>query len=772
MSNDSENKRKSVRLKVMEATQEDIDKGIVRIDSYAMKELGTRPGDIVLLEGHDTSVAIATRAYPADVGLGIIRMDGLSRRNAGTSLGEYVQVSVADAKPAKRVTIAPAQKGVSVRIMGQPTAIKRTLIGRPVMKGDVITLGGTGARKKTFSGSPFEDIFRMFEDDFSNRAGTPFGMSGMRFVVVSSTPRDAVLITDQTELILKSESVEMREESLPDVTYEDIGGLDEEIIKIREMVELPLKHPELFQRLGIEAPKGVLLYGPPGTGKTLLAKAVANESNAHFISLNGPEIMSKWVGEAEKKLRKVFEDASENAPTIIFIDEIDSIAPKREDVSGEVERRVVAQLLASMDGLSSRGKVIVIAATNRQNAIDPALRRPGRFDREIEFGVPDRKGRDLIFKIHTRNMPLVDDVDIDFLARTTHGFVGADVEAVCKEAAMLTLRRLLPDIKQTGFEDEDEIPSEMLEKLVVSMEDFRGALRLVQPSAMREVLIEVPNVKWEDIGGLEKVKEELKESVEWPLKYPDSFTSLGIKPPSGILLYGPPGTGKTMLAKAVANESEANFISVKGPELLSKWVGESEKGLREIFRKARQVAPAIIFFDELDSIAGRRGVEMGTKVKESMVNQLLTEMDGLEQLHDVVVIAATNRPDMIDTGLLRPGRFDKMIFTGVPDEATRLQILKTQSTAVPLAKDIDLAVYAKKTEGFSGADLNALVREAALIALREDKNAKIVSRAHFDKAFKDVNPSISNEVKDFYEDFVKRLKSLKAKQPMEASYFG
>lgn len=767
----NEIEEKTIRLKVMEATQEDIDKGVVRIDSYALKDLGIKAGDIVKITGNDQTVAIATRAYPADVGLGIIRMDGLARRNAGTSLGDYVNISKVDVKPAKRVTIAPVQKGVTVQIMGQPTALKRALLGRPVIKGDVITLGGTSTRKSSFSGSLYEDIFRMFENaEFSQRPGTPFGMGGIKFAVVTTTPKDAVLITDQTEIVLKPEAVEIRDEVIPEVSYEDIGGLEEEINKIREMVELPLKHPELFQRLGIDAPKGVLLYGPPGTGKTLLAKAVANESNAHFISLNGPEIMSKWVGEAEKKLRKVFEDANENAPSIIFIDEIDSIAPKREEVSGEVERRVVAQLLSSMDGLSSRGKVIVIAATNRQNAIDPALRRPGRFDREIEIGVPDKTGREIIFKIHTRNMPLAEDVDVKFLANSTHGFVGADVEAVCKEAAMLTIRRYLPEIKES-ISKGDEVPQDILEKIVVNMEDFRGALRLVQPSAMREVLVEIPNVSWEDIGGLDKVKEDLRESVEWPLKHPDSFKTLGIRPPSGILLYGPPGCGKTLLAKAVATESEANFISIKGPELLSKWVGESERGLREIFRKARQVAPAVIFFDEIDSIASQRSSEVGSKVKESMVNQLLTEIDGIEQLNDVIVIAATNRPDMMDPGLLRPGRFDKMINVGVPDEKSRLKILEAHTRKVPLAKDVNLKHYAEKTEGFSGADLQGLVRDAAMTAIRRSKESKFVSKDDFDEVLNEMNPSLTKDIREFYEQFVERLKKSKTRTP-ESNYFG
>ena len=1197
-------KEKVIRLKVAEAVQDDVGKGIVRIDTNSMKEIGVRPGDVVSIKGEKETVAIADRAYPADIGLGLIRMDGLTRWNAKTSVGDLVEVRKAEVKPAKYVELAPARKGVYIQI--SPEIVKSNLLGRAVVKGDVISLGGTRRRRATLSTSPFfSDIFRLIEEDF-----VPFGFSEMKFMVVSTNPKKPVIITEDTEIRVRSEAVELKEEKIPEVTYEDIGGLDDAIKKIREMVELPMKHPELFDRLGIDPPKGVLLYGPPGTGKTLLAKAVANETDAHFISINGPEIMcvggdtplllnpkgyvsaervfemakergrlllrdpetvevdglwtyslnergelvpskithvtkikalgfrmrfsdgqelivsenqpfltmnergelvwkrtselrigeyvakagklrgdfksqelpepkltksikpisfprttseplaellglmlseghiskrmdavefanenvrlkerfkelvkklfsipeerikdrgskvaiyskqlaeflnqscglpvgrkrdpeipnflfkcpegevaafvrgyfegdgtvsrgtggyptiriysssrkllsqlqallqlrlgipskveewrtkyadmhaltiqgfdgrkrflelvgaiteekrralmslektrlkrssrllpnirsllrglkkekgvryedvksyqgyfygdkrltkntlerinkllrneklekilklqvdwvrivskeevgecvlydfsvdeygnfvggpllilhnSKWVGEAEKRLRQVFEEAEKNAPSIIFIDEIDAIAPKREEVVGEVERRVVAQLLALMDGLKSRGKVVVIAATNRPNALDPALRRPGRFDREIEIGVPDRKGRLEILKIHTRNMPLANDVNLEKLADITHGFVGADLAALCREAAMNALRRAIAHVR---LEEGEPVPRKVLEQIMVTMEDFKDALRNISPSAMREVMIEVPKVRWSDVGDLEEVKRELREAVEWPLKYPEAFKRMGIKPPKGILLYGPPGTGKTLLAKAVATESEANFISIKGPEIYSKWVGESEKAIRETFRKARQVAPCIIFFDELDAIAPRRGLDVGTRVTEQVVNQILTEMDGLEELSDVVVLAATNRPDMIDPALLRPGRFDKLILIKAPDKEGRLAIFKVHTRKMPLAKDVDLEKLAEETEGYSGADIAALCREAAMAALRENKDAKEVKMKHFKKAMNLVKPSLTKEEIKFYEEFSKRLQAAKIEEP---SYMG
>ena len=627
-------KPQDLKLKVMEALQEEAYKGIVRIDAQTMRQIGVRPGDVVEIEGGRKTVGIADRAYPSDIGQEIIRMDGILRRNARTRIGEKVAVRKVEVKEAKAVTIAPAQQGVMIQ--ANPEVFQRGLLGRAVVKGDIIALGGARRRRRTFSGSPFEEIFNVFEEGFMGN----FGFGGLRFVVADTGSKQPIIITENTEIKVSSKAIEVSEEGkVPDVSYEDIGGLEEEVKKVREMVELPLKHPEIFERLGIEPPKGVLLHGPPGTGKTLLARVVANEADANFLLINGPEITSKYYGESEKRIREIFEEAEKNAPSIIFIDEIDAIAPKREDTYGEVERRMVAQLLATMDGLKSRGRVVVIGATNRPNSLDPALRRPGRFDREVSIGVPNKKGRLNILKIHTRNMPLTKDVDLIHLAAVTHGFVGADLQAVCKEAAMNVLRRLLPDLKN----EKDVIPDETLGKLIVTMDDFKDALRLVRPSALREVLIETPNVRWEDIGGLEGLKQELKEAVEWPLKNPQAFKRMGIRPPRGILMYGPPGTGKTMLAKAVATEAEANFISVKGPELISMWIGESEKGIREVFKKARQAAPTIIFFDEIDAIASRRGLDANSKATERVVNQLLTEMDGLEDLNDVVVIGATNR---------------------------------------------------------------------------------------------------------------------------------
>ncbi len=732
---------KEIKLKVAEAVQDDVNKGIVRFDSILMKQIGVRPGDIVTIEGERQTVAIVDRSYPGDVGLNIIRMDGLTRRNAKTGIGETVKISKADVKEAKKIVLAPARKGIMIRAPNN--IFKQGLLGRAVVKGDIISLGGTRRRRSAMAHSPlFADIFEMLDETLMGG----FGLGDLKFIVADTNPKGAVIISDLTEVVLNPEAVEIEEkEAVPEVTYEDIGGLDEEIKKIREMVELPLKHPEIFQRLGIEAPKGVLLHGPPGTGKTLLAKAVANETNANFVLINGPSIMSKFYGESEANLRKIFEDAQKNAPSIIFIDEIDAIAPKREEVHGEVERRVVAQLLALMDGLKSRGKVVVIAATNVPNILDPALRRPGRFDREIEIRVPDFEGRLNILKIHTRNMPLAKDVNLKELAAVTHGFVGADLAALTKEAAMIVLRRILPELK---LKEDEPIPKQLLEKLQVTLKDFKEALKTVRPSAMREVLVEVPNIKWSDIGGLEDVKQELKEAVEWPIKYPNAFKRMGIRPPRGILLYGAPGTGKTLLAKAVANESKANFILVKGPELLSKWVGESEKAVREIFKKARQTAPCIIFFDEIDSLAPRRSVSADTKVTERVVNQILTEIDGLEELHDVVVIAATNRPDLVDTALLRPGRFDRVILTPVPDQKTREKIFEIHTKNMPL-KGVNLKELARKTEGYVGADIEAVCREAAMHVLRKDINAKQITMADFNAVLKKVGPSVTKETKSY-----------------------
>ena len=736
--NPSKRARKEIKLKVAEAQQDDVNKGIVRIDSQIMRELGVQQGSIVEIESSRKTVSIAGRAFPSDIGLAIIRMDGLTRKNSGTSVGEYVTIRATEVKPAATIKIAPAQKGTYIQ--AHPEIFRRALLGRAVVKGDIISLGGTRRRRVTMTGNPFfDDIFKIVDEEFNISLG--FGPD-IKYAVVSTAPKDSVLITEDTEVEVLAEAVETKEEIVPEVSYEDIGGLQDELKKVREMIELPLKHPELFETLGIQPPKGVLLYGPPGTGKTLIAKAVANESNAYFISVAGPEIMNKFVGEAEKRLRDIFNEAETNAPAIIFIDEMDAIAPKREESYGEVERRVVAQLLSLMDGLKARGRVIVIAATNRPDALDPALRRGGRFDREIEIGVPNKEGRLEILKIHTRVMPLTKDVDRKSLADVTHGFVGADLESLCKEAAMAALRRILPQFN-LDLKENERIPQEILEKLRVTKADFKEALKMVRPSAMREVLIETPKVKWSDIGGLLGVKQEMKEAIEWPLNSPEMFKRLGIRPPRGILLYGPPGCGKTLIAKAVATESQANFIYVKGPEVISKWVGESERAIREIFKKARQVSPCIIFFDEIDSLASKRGMVSDSKVAERVTDQILTEMDGLEDMSDVVVIGATNRPELLDSALLRPGRFDRFLLVPPPDEKTRLEILKIHISKMPTEKGVSIQGLAQKFNGYSGADIESACREAAMLALREDTEAKIVKKDHFAKALEKVRPSLT-----------------------------
>jgi transitional endoplasmic reticulum ATPase len=957
-----EDKKDEVELKVGELTQrEEFGRGIVRIDTKTMQTIGVREGDVVELEGAKKTGATVVRSYPADIHLNIARMDGLVRKNISSGVGDIVKVRKADVKDAKKIVLAPAQEGVIIQI--SPNIIKQNIIYRPVVKGDIIVPSSIVRGRDKFDRMPsiFQDFFGFDFDDFF----TPTGET--RFVVTNTDPAGIVRITDMAELeILPTlpKGFELEARAAPSVTYEDIGGMNEATQKVREMIELPLRHPELFTRLGIEPPKGVLLHGPPGCGKTLLAKAVSNESGANFYEIAGPEIMSMWYGKSEENLRKIFEEAEKSAPSIIFIDEIDSIAPKREEVHGEVERRVVSQLLTLMDGLKARGKVIVIAATNIPNIIDPALRRPGRFDREIEIGIPDRKGRKEIFQIHTRRMPIdswdikvatdtlrkkinnfeedskkkveeyktkietlnsemvlkqrrlkeateelkrleiektryreesilrkilnkitstrseideikssvlelekeiteikrniektkkdiekinkrkeevnknkklldsiakeiteikhlitirgskdlrnifserrleninenvkeiIDDLletgiisneligDItketvmtmlEEMAGTTYGYTGADISALTKEAAMHALRRLLPNIK---WKEEEELPAKDLEGLRVTKDDFDYASRVVEPSAMREVLIEIPNIKWSDIGGLEDVKQQLKEAVEWPLKTPESFKRMGITPPKGILLYGPPGCGKTLLAKAVANESGANFILVKGPELFSKWVGESEKKVRELFRRARQVAPSIIFFDEIDAMVPRRGLSYGEQVTEKIVSQMLTELSGLEDLHDVVVLAATNRPDMLDPALLRPGRFDRRILVPSPDEKARLKILEIKTKGMPL-KGVNIKKLAKDTEGYSGADLDAVCREAAMFALREDKNAKEVKVKHFEKALKEVKPSLNDTVIEFYKMFDERTKKKLTKEEKpgkdELSYVG
>jgi transitional endoplasmic reticulum ATPase len=745
---------KEVRIKVGELTgREDFGRGIARIDSKLMTKIGVKEGDIIEVEGKRKTGAVIIRSYPADVGLGIIRIDGLVRKNCNASIGELVTIRKAEAKDANKLTLAPAQKGFMLNI--EPRLLRQNLYMRPMAKGDIII---TNPVFKT-SNRNNNDIFSAFGIDLEE-VFMSMG-SEMRLIVVDTNPKDIVKITEETEVELLPEAVEVSDERLPSVTYEDIGGLTQTVPKIREMIEVPLRHPEIFERLGVEPPKGVLLYGPPGTGKTLIAKAVANEAGAHFISVAGPEFMSKFYGESEENLRKIFEEADKNAPAIIFIDEIDAIAPKRENVTGEVERRVVSTLLTQMDGLKSRGKVIVIAATNLPNMIDPALRRSGRFDREIEIPVPDKNGRKEILQIHTRHMPLEKDVDLDNLAEITFGFVGADISGLAKEAAMHALRRVIPEI--SALKEGDPIPKEILEKLKVTKEDFEYALRMVQPSGMREVLMEIPKVKWEDVGGLEDVKEALKESVIWPLKNPESFTKLGIRPPRGILLYGPPGTGKTYVVKALANEAGVNLIAVKGPEILSMYVGESERHIRDVFRRAKQVAPSIVLFDEIDSIAPRRGLDVGSHVTEQVVSQLLTEMSGIEDIEGVSVIATTNRPDMLDPALMRPGRFDRSIYVPAPDEKTRTEILKIHTKSMPL-KGVNIEKLAKETEGYSGADLEALAREAALFALREDMKSKEVGQKDFEKALKKIRPSITEDVYKKYQKAVDDLKRSKIEE--------
>ena len=714
-------------LKVAEAEHRDIGRFIVRIDAVSMEKLGVRTGDIIQIKGKRATAAIAWPAYQGDKGREIIRMDGRIRRNAGVSLSEKVTVSRANEEPARNVILAPT----SVPIRPEPRFeefVKRKLLNCPVTPQDTVFI--------------------------------PILGRAIPFKVTSIKPAGTVVVQHSTILtIAEKPTGDVIGTSM--VTYEEIGGLSDEIQRIREMVELPMKHPELFKRLGIDPPRGLILHGPPGTGKTLLAKAVASESEANFIHINGPEIMSKFYGESEQKLRKIFEDAEENAPSIIFIDEIDAIAPKREDVQGEVERRVVAQLLATMDGLKSRGQVVVIAATNRVNAVDPALRRPGRFDREIEIGVPDKTGRLEVLHIHSRGMPLTEEgdlrVDLAALASRTHGFVGADLHALCREAAMKALRRYLPKINL----DEEEIPQDVLDQLEVTNDDFLGALREIQPTAVREVFIEIPNVRWSAIGGLQEVKDTLIEVVEWPLKRPETFTRLGISPPKGVLIYGPPGAGKTLLARAVATESEANFISVKGPELLSKWVGESEKAVREIFRKARTAAPAIIFFDEIDAIAPTRGRSAGdSHVTERVVSQLLTEMDGLESMKDVIVLAATNRPELIDRALLRTGRFDRFVYVPAPDKRSRQKIFEIYTKSMPLDEDVVVEKLVEMTEYFVGGDVEALCREAGMRALRENMDAEIVSMKHFKDALKTLHASVTPQILENYEKMDKELRRI------------
>ena len=751
-SQESGRSEKSIKLRVAEAKSRDSGRKIARIDRDSMKMLGVDIGDFIEIIGpRGREILKVWPAYPEDEGAGIIRLDEATSRSIGVSPKEYVTVRPIKVEPATRIVLAlvrGAPQGVlgyyderviSEIIQENPEsiirAIKRQLEDRPIKRGDVVDVA----------------------------VNVPlYGLWTLRFAVTSVQPSVVVYITDDTVIDVKPKLARhaVTAEGIPLVTWEDIGDLEEVKQKIREIVELPLKHPELFERLGIEPPKGILLFGPPGTGKTLLAKALANEIGAYFIIINGPEIMSKYYGEPEERLRKIFEEAQLNAPSIIFIDEIDSIAPKREEVVGEVEKRIVSQLLTLMDGLKERGRVIVIGATNRPDAVDPALRRPGRFDREIEIPPPDKRARREILAVHTRNMPLADDVDLDKIAEITHGYTGADIAALVKEAAINALRRFL---QSENIDLSKQIPQDKLEKLRVTMEDFLVALRNVQPSLIREVIVEIPEVRWSDIGGLDDIKQELRESIEWPMKYPHVFEKMGIEPPKGILLFGPPGTGKTLLAKAVATESGANFIAIRGPEVLSKWVGESEKAIRQIFKRARMVAPAVVFFDEIDSIASIRGSDP-SGVIDRIVNQLLTELDGIQPLRRVVVVAATNRPDLLDPALLRPGRFDKLIYVTPPDYRARLEIFKVHTRKIPLSENVSLEELASKTEGYTGADIAAVCKEAVMLALREvySKTGSLqaikVDIKHFMNALSKIPPSLNKADIEIYERLARELK--------------
>jgi transitional endoplasmic reticulum ATPase len=711
------------QLRVGDARQRDVGRGIARIDQRTMQKLGISAGDVIEIVNKRTTSAIAWPAYSEDQNRDIIRIDGFTRKNSGVAINEYVVVRPAKVKTALALTLAPVDMRLNVD-EDFTNFVKNRLMERTLVEGDTTLVMMLG--------------------------------HAIPFTVSKTRPHGIIKVTTETKLTILNEPAP-EGKGLPRTTYEDIGGLQTEIQRVREMVELPLRHPELFQRLGIEPPKGVLLHGPPGCGKTLLARAVANESEANFYSINGPEIMSKFYGESEARLREIFQQAQQNAPSIIFVDELDAIAPKREEVTGEVERRVVAQMLALMDGLSGRGNVIVIGATNRPGALDPALRRPGRFDREIEISVPDKKGRHEVLQIHTRGMPLAPDVDLNKLSAMTHGYTGADLSALGRETAMKALRRYLPQINL----EEERIPPAVLEKMEVTMDDFLGAFKEVTPTAMREVYIEVSTVHWEDAGGLDDVKQHLIEAVEWPLKTPELFTRLGIRPPKGILMYGPPGCGKTLLARAVATESEANFISIKGPEVFSKWVGESEKAIREVFRKARMAAPAVIFLDEIDSLTPRRGMGMSDSgVSERVISQLLTEMDGITTLQDIVVIAATNRPDMVDSAVIRPGRFDRLIYVPEPDDKSRLQIFKIYTKGMPLNADVDLNQLAMATRYYSGADIESLCREAAMHALRRDINSHEITMKDFQDAMKEMGPSITPDMEKWYKSFMQQLRQV------------
>jgi transitional endoplasmic reticulum ATPase len=748
---EEDNRPGELTLRVAEINKQSAGRGLCSAGIHVAKRLGIKAGDIVEITGKKTTGCIF---FPnsEDEGKQIIRIDGLVRLNAGTGLSEMVKIRKAKPEPARAVVVAPTNTKVAL----QPRKIKESLINRPVMKGDNISLVNMTMPAERPDVESDDDIMENMQNLFSagNRKRKAFTMGELRLIVLDTSPSEGIVqITSATNIEVQEAQASVKRGA---INYDDIGGLTDAIVRVREMVELPLKHPELFERLGIDPPKGILLYGPPGCGKTLLARAVANESDAFFITINGPEIMSKFYGASESRLRKIFKRAEDNAPSIIFIDEIDSIAPKREDVGGEVERRVVAQLLALMDGLQERGRVILIGATNRVNSIDPALRRPGRFDREIEISVPDADGRYEILQIHTRAMPIAEDVDLKKISSTTHGFVGADLAALAREAAMHSLRTILPKV-----ELDKPIPDEILFELRVTKADFDAALNNVEASAMREVLIEIPDVKWEEVGGLDDTKRSIMEAVELPLKHPELFEKAGIREPAGVLLYGPPGCGKTLLAKAVATASEANFITVKGPEIFSKYVGESEKAIREIFRKARTAAPAIIYFDEIDALAPKRGAEFGSQVYENIVNQLLAEMDGIEERRRIVILGATNRPDILDEAMFRPGRFDNLVYVGPPEKSARLQILLIHTKKMPLADDVPefLEFIAQNTEGFSGADLENMMREAGMNAIREEgDNLDKIERHHFEEAYKNSAPTLTPDLIKSYEKIASKMK--------------
>jgi len=753
--------KKTAKLRIERLEKNRSGRRLCYIDQTIVNEIGLSTGDIIEIRGKKTTTGIVVSSV-ADKGKGIIRIDGLERLNAGATIGEHVSIKLAEVYPAEQIILTPTRPNIDMK--RQAEAIKGKLIDKPVVIGDIVDILGTFIVKDD-PDNPMNEIMKMLPM-FKGGARRPT-LGTLRLIVENTKPSGKVVrITRNTQISI-NKRVAVLTVSGDVVTYDDVGGLSDEIQRIREMVELPLKHPELFHRLNIDPPKGVLFHGPSGTGKTLLVKAVSQESNAYFIPINGPEIMSKFYGASEGRLREIFREAEDNAPSIIFIDEIDSIAPKRQEATGEVERRVVSQLLSLLDGLRGRGEVIVIGATNRINSIDEALRRPGRFDREIEFGVPNSKGRKEVFQIHTRGMPLTEDVNLDNYSEITHGFVGADIMAVCREAAMFSLRRILPKINL-----DEPIPSEIIQDLNIRDEDFQQAINMVEPSAMREVMIEIPNVPWEDVGGLENIKQELKEGVEWPLIYKKLFKKAGIRPLNGILLFGPPGCGKTLLAKAVATESQSNFLTVKGPEIFSKWVGESEKSVREIFRKARQAAPSIIYFDEIDAISSSRGSVQGSHIYDSIVNQILVEMDGIENRKGIIIIASTNRPDLVDAALLRPGRFDRLLHVTAPEHEARLKILMVHTKNMPLADDVSLKRIAQNTEGYSGADLENVCREAGMQAIREklEKLEKIENK-HFEYALTKIKSTLPKELVERYEQLAKQITESRNIKESQADFY-